>query len=76
MFVTNPGSGFEQITPVDAGEGVAKTQAALQEIKQSLEVEAIPPQAAAPPLKRGKTKPPMTLSLEATRVSAACGVVT
>jgi hypothetical protein len=62
MFVTNPGSAFEQITPINAGEGVVRTQAALQEIKQSLEVVAIPPQAAVPPLKRGKPKAPMALS--------------
>jgi hypothetical protein len=62
MFVTNPGSSFEQLTPVNAGEGINQTQAALQEIKQSLEAPAIPPQAAAPPLKRGKPKAPMALS--------------
>jgi hypothetical protein len=33
MFVTNPGSAFEQITPVNAGEGIDRTQATLQEIK-------------------------------------------
>jgi hypothetical protein len=56
MFVTNPGSAFEQITPVNAGEGVDKTQATLQEIKQSLEVAAIPPQVASPAPKREKPK--------------------
>jgi hypothetical protein len=56
MFVTNPGSAFEQITPVNAGEGVDRTQATLQEIKQSLEVAAIPPQVASPAPKREKPK--------------------
>jgi hypothetical protein len=56
MFVTNPGSAFEQITPVNAGEGVDRTQATLQEIKQSLEVAAMPPQVAAPAPKREKPK--------------------
>jgi hypothetical protein len=57
MFVTNPGSAFEQITPVNAGEGVDRTQATLQEIKQSLEVTATPPpQVAAPAPKRPKQK--------------------
>jgi hypothetical protein len=49
MFVTNPGSAFEQITPVNAGEGVDRTQATLQEIKQSLEVAGTPPPVAAAP---------------------------
>jgi len=62
MFVTNPGSAFEQITPANAGEGINQTQATLQEIKQSLEAAAIPPQAVAPPLKRGKPKAPIALS--------------
>jgi hypothetical protein len=63
MFVTNPGSAFEQITPINAGEGVDRTQATLQEIKQSLEVAAIPPpQADALPVKRGKPKAPLTLN--------------
>lgn len=56
MFVINPGSAFEQFTPINAGEGIDRTQATLQEIKQSLEVAAIPPQAAAPTPKRAKPK--------------------
>jgi hypothetical protein len=50
MFVTNPGSGFEQITPVNAGEGINQTQAGLQEIKQSLEATTTTkPPAPTPP---------------------------
>jgi len=51
MFVTNPGSAFEQLTPINAGEGVDRTQAALLEIKQSTEAAAAPPVAE---LKGGK----------------------
>jgi hypothetical protein len=56
MFVTNPGSAFEQITPVNASEGINQTQAALQDIKQSLEVAAPLPQTAAPSPKHAKPK--------------------
>jgi hypothetical protein len=56
MFVTNPGSAFEQITPVNAGEGINQTQAALQDIKQSLEVTAPLPQTAAPSPKHAMPK--------------------
>jgi hypothetical protein len=45
MYVTNPGSAFEHITPINAGEGVDKTQATLQELKLSLEAAALPPAA-------------------------------
>jgi hypothetical protein len=48
MFVTNPGSAFEQITPVNAGEGIDRTQATLQELKTSLEAPPPQPPAAAP----------------------------
>lgn len=51
MFVTNPGSAFEQLTPINAGEGVDRTQAALLEIKQSIEAAAAP---AVAELKGGK----------------------
>lgn len=54
MFATNPGSGFEQLTPIDAGDGVQRTQAALEEIKASLEVVPVAPAAA--PTKRPKPK--------------------
>jgi hypothetical protein len=58
MFVTNPGSAFEQLTPINAGEGVDRTQATLQEIKGSLET---PPPAPPPqPVKRSKPKSPGT----------------
>ena len=56
MFVTNPGSAFEQITPVNAGEGINQTQAALQEIKQSLEVTTTAPPPPAPLPKHVKPK--------------------
>jgi hypothetical protein len=45
MLVTNPGSAFEQITPINAGEGVMRTQATLEGLKSNL--EAPPPQTAA-----------------------------
>lgn len=51
MFVTNPGSGFEQLTPISSGEGVNRTQATLQEIKVSLETPtpaSVPTAAVAP----------------------------
>jgi hypothetical protein len=56
MFVTNPGSGFEQLTPTNAGEGVNRTQATLDEIKASLETPAptSAPIAAAAPVKPRK----------------------
>jgi hypothetical protein len=57
MYVTNPGSGFEQITPINAGEDVDRIQATLQEIKQSLEAVTVPVQAAAPASKRSKPQP-------------------
>jgi hypothetical protein len=49
MYVTNPGSAFERITPVAAGEGVDRTQATLDELKASMEAPAAspPPPAAA-----------------------------
>lgn len=37
MIVTNPGSAFERLTPINAGEGVDRTQASLDEIKALLE---------------------------------------
>lgn len=37
MFVTNPGSGFERITPVNAGPGIDKTQRDLEQLKQMAE---------------------------------------
>jgi hypothetical protein len=46
MFVTNPGSAFEQLTPINAGAGVDKTQATLLELKSSLETPAAPPAPA------------------------------
>jgi hypothetical protein len=37
MFVTNPGSAFERLTPITTGAGVQQTQMALEEIKTQLE---------------------------------------
>lgn len=54
MFVTNPGSGFERMTPVNAGEGIDRTQRNLEEIKRLAETPA-PAVAAKPGNKRGKT---------------------
>lgn len=46
MIVTNPGSAFERLTPINAGEGVDRTQATLDEIKASVEARG-PPQGRA-----------------------------
>jgi len=46
MFVTNPGSSFERITPINAGEGVDRTQATLLELKSSLEAPPAPAPAS------------------------------
>ncbi|MGY4333300.1 hypothetical protein ACVWWG_007717 [Bradyrhizobium sp. LB7.2] len=53
VFVTNPGSSFERITPVDGGPGTVKTQGTLDELKASLEA---PPPSAPSPLASGKAK--------------------
>ena len=55
MFVTNPGSGFERMTPVNAGEGIDRTQRNLEEIKRLAETPEAPAVAAKPGNKRGKT---------------------
>lgn len=52
MLVTNPGSAFEQLTPVNAGEGVNQTQNSLDEIKQSLEAPVAPTASAKPKKKQ------------------------
>lgn len=52
MFVTNPGSAFEQLTPINAGEGIDRTQATLFEIKQTIEAASAP----APAPKSGPQK--------------------
>jgi hypothetical protein len=55
MFVTNPGSGFERITPVNAGEGVDQTQRDLDQLKQMAEAPAPSAPIATPKsLKRTK----------------------
>jgi hypothetical protein len=56
MFVTNPGSAFERITPINAGEGIDRTQNTLQELKASMETPIAPP-PAAPVAARKPTKP-------------------
>lgn len=59
MFVTNPGSAFERLTPINAGEGVDRTQATLLELKNSLEAPpaAPAPPPAAPPVHKPKVAP-------------------
>lgn len=59
MIVTNPGSAFERITPINSGDGVNRTQQTLLEIKQIAEE---PPPKASPtpapkPAARGAPKP-------------------
>lgn len=43
MFVTNPGSAFEQLTPITNGQGIQRTQETLTELKTRLEVASAPP---------------------------------
>jgi hypothetical protein len=45
MIVTNPGSAFERVTPVNAGEGIDRTQRTLLELKRQAET---PPVADVP----------------------------
>lgn len=49
MYVTNPGSAFEQLMPAENAEAANKTQASLMEIKQALE--------ATPAIARSAVKP-------------------
>jgi hypothetical protein len=42
MYVTNPGSAFERVTPINAGEGVDRTQNTLNELKLSMEMAIAP----------------------------------
>lgn len=58
MFVTNPGSAFERITPINAGEGIDRTQNTLHELKVSMETPAPPP--AAPVAAARKPAKPAT----------------
>jgi len=62
MFVTNPGSAFEQLTPINAGESVDRTQASLYDVKQMMEAAAAPPAVAAKPAPRPAVKPPRSLA--------------
>lgn len=54
MFVTNPGSGFERITPINAGAGIDKTQRDLEQIKAMAETPDAPAVAAKPAGKKGR----------------------
>jgi len=58
MFVTNPGSAFERITPVNGGEGATRTQQTLDELKASMEAPAVTP--AAPVVSARKQPRPAT----------------
>lgn len=51
MIVTNPGTAFEQITPITAGDGINKTQQTLEEIKRIAEssIGSAPPSPADKP---------------------------
>lgn len=49
--ITNPGSGFEQRTPLNNSEASAEAQAALERVKADLESKRKPP---APASVRGK----------------------
>jgi hypothetical protein len=42
MFVTNPGSSFERVTPVNSGEGVDRTQRELEELWAIVEAQTVP----------------------------------
>ena len=54
MFVTNPGSAFEHMTPVNAGEGVNRTQNTLDELKLAMETPVAPATPAASPMRKPK----------------------
>lgn len=56
MFVTNPGSAFERITPVNGGEGAMRTQQTLDELKATMETPA-PSPPTAPVAARKHSKP-------------------
>lgn len=58
MFVTNPGSAFERITPVNGGEGAVRTQQTLDELKANM--EAPPPAPVAPVAATRKQAKPAT----------------
>ncbi|MCK1629667.1 hypothetical protein IVA99_06455 [Bradyrhizobium sp. 162] len=45
MFVTNPGSAFERITPINGGEGATRTQQTLDELKATMETPITQPAA-------------------------------
>jgi hypothetical protein len=47
MSVTNPGSAFEHLTPVNAGPGIDETQHELQQIKMMAEASEIPVASAS-----------------------------
>ncbi|MGJ4932178.1 hypothetical protein ACQR1I_35425 [Bradyrhizobium sp. HKCCYLS2038] len=57
MFVTNPGSAFERITPINAGEGIDRTQRTLEELKISMETPVAPPAAVPTAAARRQIKP-------------------
>lgn len=54
MFVTNPGSAFEQLTPVTTGQAVQNTESSLNEVKTQLEAEKITPTDARTSQKKKK----------------------
>jgi len=56
MIVTNPGSGFEQITVINSGDGINKTQEELLTVKQMAEAAPPAPQTAVTISKRSKPK--------------------
>jgi hypothetical protein len=59
MLVTNPGSAFEQITPITTGEGIVRTQATLVEMKGSLEAKTTL-EGVSPPKGANAKKAPAT----------------
>jgi hypothetical protein len=56
MIVTNPGSSFERVMPINAGDGINKTQEELLTVKDVAETPTSPPAAQAP-LRRKPSSP-------------------
>lgn len=56
MIVTNPGSGFEQITPINAGPAIQSNQTALEQIKTELETQPAPTAQSYPSTRSSKSK--------------------
>lgn len=54
MFVTNPGSSYERITPIESGAGIEATQRQLEQVKATAETASIKPAPQATSRSNGK----------------------